>query len=240
MKPILALAEAVIADAVRKKVVWAVLVFAALLALAVPSLPAYGGEVVSAVYREVVVALMLLMALVVGLTLAVTRIPGECERRTVFPVLARNVRRWQYVMATWAGMFVVVGIVLLAYTAIAIVVGAVVYDQTMWVLLQGMFAVWLEAGVVMGFAVLLSTRFSPVTSVVGALVFTFAGHSVAGLIRGSSLWWLPSLELFNVVNPVAHGSGIGPAYAGSMLLAFFGWAVVLLGGASLLFEGRDL
>ena len=46
------------ADAIRRKLIWSVVVFAALLAFMAPSLPSYGQGVISAVYREVTIALM--------------------------------------------------------------------------------------------------------------------------------------------------------------------------------------
>jgi ABC-type transport system involved in multi-copper enzyme maturation permease subunit len=246
MESTFVIARAVIADAARRKVIWVVLVFAALLALAVPSLPSYGQGVVSAVYREVTVALMFTATIVVALALAATRIPNEVERRTVFALLARDVRRWHYVVGSWIGMFAVIGLVLAAFTAVSIVVGFVVYDELMVVLLQGALGVWLEAGVVMALTVLMSTRFNPVTTIVGALAFLFVGHSVVGLIapaeHGSSSapWWIPSLEIFNVINPVAHGSGYNLVYGLAMLAAFVAWSTLLLAGASALFAGRDL
>jgi hypothetical protein len=51
---------------------------------------------------------------------------------------------------------------------------------------------------------------------------------------------LPSLEVFNVINPVAHGDGFGAAYAGSMTVVFVAWIAALLSAASLLFASRDL
>jgi hypothetical protein len=50
----------------------------------------------------------------------------------------------------------------------------------------------------------------------------------------------PSLDTFNIINPVAHGSGVGLDYMGGMLLAFVGWAGVLLLLGVLAFDGRDL
>ncbi|HSK46552.1 MAG TPA: hypothetical protein VLA05_00935 [Coriobacteriia bacterium] len=242
MQASLAMVQAVIADAVRRRVIWVVLVFAALLALAVPSLPSYGDAVVSSVYREVTQSLMFVAALVVGLTLSATRVPNEVERRTVFSILARDVRRWQYVTATWVGIFAVTGVVLAAFAVISVVAGYFLYQEVMLVLFVGALAVWLEAGVVMALTVLLSTRFSPVTSIVGALAFLFVGHTWAGLLipDASAQWWVPSLEVFNVISAVAHGSGVSFAYTVSMLVAFFAWAALLLLGAAVSFGGRDL
>ncbi len=243
MRSVLTIAKAVLIDAVRRKVVWVVGLFAAILAAAAPVLPSFGQGVAGAVFREVSLALMFVTAFVVAVVLASTRIPAEVERRTVFAVLARDVRRWQYVAGTWLGMFAVVGIVLLGFTAAAIVAGAVVYQEAMLLLLEGALAVWLEMGVVMALTLMMSTRFGPVTSVMGSFVFVFVGHSIGGLVAGESgvtPWYVPSLDLFNVINPVAHGSGYPPVYALSMIAAFAAWVALLLLAAGALFESRDL
>ena len=244
MIKVLAICNAVIADAVRRKVVWVVAVFAAILAVAVPALPSYGVGVVSAVYREVSIALMWTAALVVGLALATMRIPVEVERRTVFNVVSRDVRRWQYVLGSWLGMFAVLGVVVLAFAVATIGIGRFEYGQVMWRLFEGAFGVWLEIGVIMALAVALSCQFGAITSVVGAMAFVFIGHSVASILNlpdGFKVpWYWPTLDVFNVMNPVAHGSGYGLAYGLSMVAAFVAWSAMLLLLGSLLFGRRDL
>lgn len=244
MRAVITIAEAVMRDAIRRKVVWVVLVFAALLSFAIPGLPDYGVGVVAAVFREVSIALMYVAALTVGLSLAATRIPSEVDRRTVFTIVARPVSRWQYVLGTWLGILAVVGVVLVAFSGVAIGVGLAVYQQAMPRLFAAAFAVWLETGVITAAAVTLSTRFGAVTSIVGALTLAFAGHSLSTLGRSvegvAPLAFVPSLEVFNVINAVAHGSGYGVVYAAAMLGVFVGWSGLLLLGASALFSRRDL
>jgi ABC-type transport system involved in multi-copper enzyme maturation permease subunit len=239
-----AISKAVVADAIRRKVLWIVVVFSAVLAMAIPALPSYGVGVAAAVFREVSIALMYTAALVMALALAVTRIPLEVERRTVFNVISRDVRRWQYVFATCLGMFAVLGIMLLAFTAITIAIGSVTYHLPMWVLFQASLAVWLEIGVIMAFAVMLSCWFGPVTAAVGALAFAFVGHAFVSLLGLPELtrapWYVPNLEVFNVISPVAHGGGYGLAYGAGMVLAFAAWVCLLLLAAAAIFSRRDL
>jgi len=246
MRKMLAIAAAVVADAIRRKVVWVVLVFAVFLGLSIPALPSYGVGVASSVFREVAIALTYAAALVVGLALSATRIPVEVERRTVFNVISRDVRRWQYVAGTWLGMFTVLGGLIFACSIATIVIGYLTMpgDEVMWRLLEAAFAVWLETGVIMAFAVMMSCLFGAITAVVGALAFTFIGHAVITFLRlpegARAPWYFPSLDIFNVINPVALGTGYGPLYALSMVVAFCAWIALLLLGASLLFRGRDL
>ena len=244
MNKILAIAQAVVADAIRRKVVWVVAVFCALLAIAIPALPSYGVGVVAAVFREVSIALMYAAALVVALALSATRIPVEVEKRTLFNVIARDVRRWQYVAGTWLGMFAVLGVVIAAFAAATIGIGLFEYNQFMPQLLEAAFAVWLEMGAIMALAVMMSCQFGAVTSVVAALAFTFIGHASVGLLKLGETqrppWWLPGLDIFNVINPVAHGSGYSVVYGLSMVLAAAAWIAFFLLCGSLMFSARDL
>jgi ABC-type transport system involved in multi-copper enzyme maturation permease subunit len=238
-----AIAGSVFMDAVRRRVVYVVAFFGVVLAVAIPSLPSYGLGVVSGVYREVALALTFTASLVLVLSLAANRLPSEVERRTVYNVLAKPVQRLEYVVATWLGVMGVMGATIAAFTAIEQVVGLVRYQDAMWRLWQGAFAIWLEMGVIAAIAIAISAAAGAVVVVVGTLTMLFIGHardavvgSTPSLVR--SLY--PSLDTFNVINPVAHGTGIDALYAAGMLVSFVGWVgVVLLIGVGL-FGRRDL
>lgn len=245
MSPVVVIAAGVWADAIRRKVVWMVVVFAAVLAFVAPSLPSYGLGVAEAVFREVAMALMYTAALIVTIAMAATRVPAEVERRTVYGLLARDVRRWHYLVGTWMGVFAVTGAVLAAATGVTLLIGMITYGGLMFRLAAGAFAIWLEMGAVGALALMLSTRVGAVTSTVGALVFAFVGHSVSTLFSGgaegvTAPWYIPSLELFDVVNAVAHGQGYTLTHGIAMTAAAIGWIGALLLGASMIFEGRDL
>lgn len=238
------IAVAVIADSLRRKVVYVVLVFAALLAFAIPSLPDYGLGVEGAVFREVALALAYVTALVVTMSLAANRIPGEVERRTVYNIVGKGVSRWEYVLGTWLGIFLVVGGVMAAFTVIQQVIGMITYGEPMWRLWQGGLAIWLEMGVLAAFAVAVSTITGAVVVATATLAVLFIGHARATLLGGEGAMGLgpfvPSLDAFNVVNPVAHGSGVPALYLASMVVVFIGLTGVCLAGGAYLFGRRDL
>lgn len=238
-----AISGSVFMDAVRRRVVYVVAFFGVVLALAIPSLPSYGLGVVSGVYREVALALTFVASLVLVLALAANRVPSEVERRTVYNVLAKPVRRLEYIVGTWLGVMGVMGAVIAAFTVIEQVVGVVRYQDAMWRLWQGALAIWLEMGVIAAFAIAVSAVAGAVVVVVSSLTMLFIGHARDAVVgAGPSILraLYPSLDTFNVINPVAHGSGVDLPYAAGMLLAFAGWVgVVLLIGVAL-FERRDL
>ena len=244
MSRILPIATAVVADSLRRKIIYVVLVFAALLALAIPSLPNYGLGVEDAVFREVALALSFVTALVLTLSLAANRVPAEVERRTVYSVVAKGVGRWEYLTGTWLGIVLVAGGAVAAFTVVQQVIAVAKYGDPMWQLWQGALAIWLEMGVVSAFAVAVSAIAGPVVVVTASLAVLFIGHSRSTLLGGEGALALqpffPSLDAFNVVNPVAHGAGVPPLYLMSMLVVFLGLAGLSLVVGIMLFAKRDL
>lgn len=244
MSRIFPIATAVVADSLRRKVVYVVLVFAALLAFAIPFLPDYGLGVQDAVFREVALALAFATALVVTVSLAANRVPGEVERRTVYNVVAKGVSRWEYLVGTWLGIFLVAGGAVAAFTLIEQLVGLLNYGEMMWQLWQGALAIWLEMGVIAALAVAVSAIAGPVVVVTVTLAALFVGHMRGTLLGGEGAVGLrpfyPSLDAFNVVNPVAHGAGVPLVYLAGMVAVFVGFVCLALIAGSVLLSRRDL
>ena len=241
MSRVLAIASSVVADAARRKVMWAVLAVAAVMSLAIPSLPSYGVGVVEAIFREFSLAVIYVSAVLITLALCANRIPGEIERRTIYNVLSKRAARWEYLVGTWMGIAAVMALLIAAFTAVDIAIGAFVYHDAMWRLAQGGFAIWLESAVLAAAAIAISTRVGPVTVTMGALAFLVVAHARGALMLNPAIArFYPSLDMFSIIDPVAHGTGITWPYAGIMLVAFAGWTLVLMGLATALFASRDL
>lgn len=244
MRKVLAISNAVVADALRRKVVYIVLAFAVFMAVAIPRLPSYGVGVVEAIFREVALALTYAAAMVVALALSANLVPAQVERRTVYNVLGRDVRRWQYLLGSWLGVFTVMGLTVAAFTLVNIAIGAVTYDQFMWRLLQGGLSIWLETGAVAAFAIMVSTVIGPVPVVVASLAFLFVGHLIGGPEQAAGVQaataFYPTLETFNIINPVAHGGGVTLGYDVLMVVVAAAWVGILLLLGMVLFERRDL
>lgn len=238
-----AISGAVFMDAVRRRIIYVVGFFGLVLAFLIPTLPSYGVGVVIGLYREVALALTFVASVVLVLALASNRIPSEVERRTVYNVLAKPVHRLEYVVGTWLGIMAVMAAAISAFTAIEQIVGLLQYQDPVWRLWEGSLAIWFETGAVAAFAIAVSTVAGPVVVSVASLTMVFIGHSRDSVVQGGppvlrALY--PSLDTFNVIDPVAHGAGIGLLDGLGMVLAFVGWAGVMLLVGVLAFSRRDL
>ena len=237
------IALAVLADMVRRRAFYVVAFFAVVMTVAIPSLPSYGIGVVKAVFREVSLGLTYFFALALTVAVGATRVHAEIERRTIYNILAKNVRRWEYLVGTWLGIALFIGAAIACFTVVEQLVGFFTYGDPVWRLWQGSFAIWLEMGVLAAFAVAFSTLSGAVAGATATLTFLFIAHSRDALLTasaGPARALYPSLDTFNVINPVAHGTGITALYALVMIATFVGYAGVLLALGTLAFQKKDL
>jgi ABC-type transport system involved in multi-copper enzyme maturation permease subunit len=244
IRRLLAIAGAVFLDAIKRKIVYLIVFFGVVMALAIPALPSYGVGVQAGVYREIALALTFAAALALTIALSANRIPGEIERRTVYSVLSKAVARWEYMVGSWIGIFAVIGVCVLGFAAVDVAIGGFVYREFMPRLFEGAYAIWLEMGVVSAFAVAVSGVAGAIVVTVSSLTFLFAAHSRDSLLPYGTakivVQLYPSLDAFNVINPVAYSTGVGPVYTAAMTATFLGWVGLLLLVGSLVFARKDL
>lgn len=192
--------------------------------------------------------------MLIAVMMSVILISREIDSKTVYFILAKPVRRWQFLLGKYAGLMATVLVNLVLMTVI--LVGFV------WLYGGGfdprLFVATLMIGVEMAVLVAFATLFSVLTRPILGSVFTLAvfviGHlsqdlwlltrhlpGSLGRTLVSVLYYLvPNLERFNFKTEVVHQL---PIPAGAIGLAvvyggFFTGLVLLL--ACLRFEGKDL
>ncbi|HXM11790.1 MAG TPA: ABC transporter permease [Terriglobales bacterium] len=243
-------------EAVRDRVLYNLIAFALLLSGAAILV----GEISIDIERLVVVNLGLtavsLFGVVIAIFIGIGLVSKEIDKRTLYTVLSRPVRRWEFVVGKFLGLtgtllvntFVMAIGVLLALRYIAH--GFEKMDG--WVLVALYFIV-LQFLIVCALTLFFSTFSTPLLSA----VFTFALFvigSLAGDLRGFAAiapgvgGWLatvtcylvPNFSAFNVINQVAHGDAIpGRLILYNSLYALL-YSTMAIAGAVLIFQRRNL
>lgn len=194
----------------------------------------------------------LLMAIFIGIGL----VSKEIERRTVYVLLSKPVRRAELILGKYLGLL----LTLMVNTAImtAGFYAALFYQKRTLatgdlVVLEAVYFILLQLAMVVGLALLFSCISTPILSA----VFTFCVYVIGNL--SSDIRWfgqetgspvvqtltdvlyyvLPNFGDFNVISRVAQGQGV----AGYLLLANSLYALlyisILLSAAILIFEERE-
>ena len=244
-------------EAVRDRVLYN-LVFFALVMMAAAVLV---GQISLGIERLVIVNLGLTAISVFGVVMAifigVSLVHKEMERQTLYSLLSKPVRRWEFIAGKFAGL----GLTLAVNTAFMTVglAAALLYVERALragdaPILVAVFFILLQLVLLTGIALLFSCFCTPLVSTICALGLYVAGlfsQDIRALGELSKNPWLerltagisyllPNFNAFNVIGAVAHGKPI----PGMLVLENTAYAVlyttVTLVGAAAIFSNRDL
>ena len=243
-------------EAVRDRVLYNLIAFALLLVGAAVLV----GQVSIGIERLVVVNLGLtaisLFGIVIAIFIGIQLVSKEIEKRTLYALLTRPVRRWEFILGKFCGL---VGTLLVNTFFMAIGFFAAVLWQAhhfqradMWLLVAIYFIV-LQFVIAVSLALLFSSFSSPLLSAVFAfalfIIGTFAEdlRGFAAMATGVGRWLgtavaylVPNFAALNVISSVAHGEPVPPMLiVWNTVYALF-YAAAAVAGAMVIFERRNL
>jgi ABC-type transport system involved in multi-copper enzyme maturation permease subunit len=244
-------------EAVRDRVLYN-LVFFALLMIASAILV---GQISIGIEEIVIVSLGLSAISVIGLLMAVFigvgLVSKEMDKRTLYALLAKPVRRWEFLLGKFGGLLLTLTVNTAAmaaglFLALAYVKHPLV--RTDAVVLVAVYFILLKLALVVALALLFSCYTTPLL----AILFT-AGLYVAGLFVGGMrtihsptmsqsmqtfLRWLsyllPNFENFDVMSAAAHGRLIPASLVVQNTVYALLYCAIVLVAASVIFSRRDL
>lgn len=194
----------------------------------------------------------LLMAIFVGIGL----VYKEIDRRTIYSILSKPVRRWEFIVGKYAGLCLTI-VVNTAIMTLGFYL-ALFYQKHHLRLgdlrpLGAIYFILLELALVVGIAVFFSCISTPVLSAVFTFCVYVIGHflseirflgqasqnAVVERVTSGVYYVLPNFSDFDVIARTAHGEGIaGILYLSNSLYALL-YVAVLISAAILIFEERE-
>jgi len=142
MRTVLALAGIVIKELYRRKDFYVLFVLTAVITLVMGSVSFFHDDKIVRYVKELCLLLIWISSLVIAIATTARQIPAERENRTIFPLLAKPVTRWQVVLGKFAGCWLACGLALLVfYVFFTIVSGS---KESHWPILQLLQAIWLQ------------------------------------------------------------------------------------------------
>jgi len=244
-------------EAVRDRVLYN-LVFFALLMIAAAILV---GQISIGIEQSVIVSLGLSAISVIGLLISifigVALVSKEMDKRTLYALLAKPVRRWEFLLGKFGGLLLTLA-VNTAAMAVGLFVAMLYVKHSVEVsdssVLVAVYFIWLKLAMI----VALSLLFSCFTTPLLAILFT-AGLYIAGLyvqelrdlpvqvmspaMAAFTKWLsylLPNFENFNVMAMAAHGRSIPGSLILHNTLYAAVYCIIVLTAAAAVFSRRNL
>jgi len=243
-------------EAVRDRVLYNLIAFALLLSGAAILV----GQISIAIEKLVVINLSLtavsLFGTVIAIFIGIGLVSKEIEKRTLYTVLSRPVRRWEFIVGKFFGL---AGTLVVNTFFMAIgVFAALLYvahrfqKPDAWILVALWFIV-LQFLIICELALLFSSFSSPLLSAVFAFALFVIGslagdlRGFAGVAHGFGRWLaigiaylVPNFAALNVISTVAHEQPIASRLILYNTAYALTYAAMALCGAVLIFERRNL
>jgi ABC-type transport system involved in multi-copper enzyme maturation permease subunit len=243
-------------EAVRDRVLYNLIAFALIMTAAAVLV----GQISIQIERIVVVNLGLtaisIFGIIIAIFIGVGLVAKEIEKRTLYTVLSRPVRRWEFIVGKFFGLtwtlavntfFMALGL----FAALLYVAGQ--YTRADLWLLVALYFIVLQFFLMTALALLFSSFSTPIMSSVFAfavfLIGTFADelHDVAQMLPGVSkflvnglAYLVPNFAALNVISQVAHGEPIEPRLIALNSLYALLYSVAAISFAALIFDRRNL
>jgi Cu-processing system permease protein len=243
-------------EAVRDRVLYNLIAFAVLLSGAAILVGQISIDIEKLVVINLGLTAVSLFGIVIAIFIGIGLVSKEIEKRTLYTVLSRPVRRWEFIVGKFFGL---AGTLVVNAFFMAIgVFGALLYvahrfqKPDAWVLVALYFII-LQFVIICSLALLFSSFSSPLLSAVFAfslfVIGTFSEdlRNFAAMANGITKWLatavaylVPNFSALNVISSAAHGQPVaGQLIVYNTIYALLYSTMALCGGI-LIFQRRNL
>jgi ABC-type transport system involved in multi-copper enzyme maturation permease subunit len=266
MKATVAIAVNVFRESVRDKVLYNLVLFAVLLIGSSYLLGQLTAGQDIKIIKDLGLAATSLFGLFIAVFIGIGLVSKEVERRSIYALLAKPIRRSQLVLGKYGGLALTlavnVGIMAASLYAVLgyMALGVPPEVQSVWdapaldpALLKAIGLILVELMLITAIALFFSTFSTPILSAALTFGLYIVGHfssdlrnfkdvvdspSAAGLARGL-YWVLPNLAQFDVKANVVHGQPVPAGYLAVTIAYAALYIAMLLVVSAFIFSRRD-
>jgi len=254
MRSVMSIAHLTFSEALRNKIMYAVLAFLILMLLAASVLASVTMGRTELMILDLGLGGISILANLMAIVITIQSLQQEKESRTLYVLLTRLSSRWQYIVGKFLGLAMVLGgLVLLMCALLTVLVylfGSVYPLSLLEACLSTLLETWLVIAVAMLFAqtsslflAILLTLCVDIAGRFTTVIYQFGQQSDASSLRILTeimYYALPNLEAVNLRNSAGYIS----SYASDLLVHVFTYGFIeiafLLILAAYIFEKRNL
>jgi ABC-type transport system involved in multi-copper enzyme maturation permease subunit len=243
-------------EAVRDRVLYNLILFALLL---VASAPLF-GQISIGLERLILVNVGLssisLFGVIIAIFVGIGMVSKEIEKKTLYTILSRPVRRWEFIVGKYFGLMMTLIVNTLLMTVgfyIALMLAAHGLKSSDANLLCAIYFIVLQLLMIVALTLLFSSFSTPIFSAIFAfalfVIGTFAEDlkNFAALSQGALKWLaigvayiVPNFASLNVISQAAHDQPIGGGLIVFNTMYALLYSAAVTAGAVLIFERRSL
>ncbi len=253
MKAVWIIAKNTYREIIRDRILYGLIVFSLIIVGASLALGQLSFSEQARISANFGMAAIHLCAIMLAIFVGSTLVYKEIEKQTILTLLVRPLNRMQFLLGKSIGLILIIASIIMGLAVVQIFIfwglGVPVTEN----FFITMFGILIEAFVLMGFALFLSTLTSPVLVVSFSLGLFLIGHWIENLnflaqkssstmfvaFAKLSTYSLPNLERFNWRESVIYGTKISMEEILLTAAYGLGWWLLLLVITSAIFRKKD-
>jgi ABC-type transport system involved in multi-copper enzyme maturation permease subunit len=240
-------------EAVRDKLLYNLLLFAALMIASSILLAQVQIGKDDRIYRDVGLSAISFFGVLIAIFVGINLVHKELSTKTVYTMLAKPVRRWEFLLGKYVGLLsllaVEVAIMSACFLGVLVWTGANFEMGLVWSIVL----IYCELALVTAIAMFFSSFTTPYLSGMFTIALWIIGHLSTDLRAFGSksempglkellealYWTLPNLDRLDIKADASAGRPIELARVGFAALYAWLYSLVLMSGAIVLFQRRD-
>jgi ABC-type transport system involved in multi-copper enzyme maturation permease subunit len=241
-------------ESVRDKVLYVLLLFAIASVLGSKAIGwiSIGQDI--KIVKDFTLASMSVFGALIAIFVGTSLLYKEIDKRTLYTILSQPMRRWEFVLGKYLGLAMLLGIVVLAMTALSALYLLVLGGTPDATYFLAALLIYFKLLLVTAFAVLLSSAASPILGAIVVFALYVFGHATGvfldlpaqfdgtfskTLLEG--LYYVfPNLSNFDIRAEAANGVAISPGYVLFAMAYGTLYAAAVLIAAVWAFEDKDV
>ena len=252
MRKIIAIAKNTFREAIRDKILYAILFFALLMLFTSLLLGELSFGQSIRITKDLGLTSISLFGIAIAIFVGVSLVHKEIDKRTLYTIISKPIHRYHFILGKYLGMLFTVSVQIVI---LMLVFSALLYTQQEYLeldLYKSIYLYWVEISLIISIALFFSSFTTPFFSG----IFTFSIFVIGRLMpdiemvlqktKNPLTWWilklstaLPNLQFFNLGERVVHGEPI-PNYALlSPTLYAISYIGVFLLSAMIIFSKRE-
>jgi ABC-type transport system involved in multi-copper enzyme maturation permease subunit len=204
---------------------------------------------------DVSLSIINVFTIIITVLVSARQLPYEIEHRTLYPMLAKPLGRFQFLVGKFMGIMAMATITLLIFFAVAGLVFIMFGIPLKGVFFQSVYFRWMSLFVISSMTLFLSLVFTHAANVTICLLLTMGAsmfartlvlvHNSVGPLHQklvtAAYWIFPHLDVFDLSKRVVQGWPPVPAWtAGAITLYAFIYTAIFLSLAYLRFRRKPL
>lgn len=250
----LAVAMNTFREAIRDKVLYVLLFFAAVAIFGSKALGwvSIGQDI--KIVKDIALAALSVFGVLIAIFVGTNLVYKEIDKRTVYTILCRPIHRYEFILGKYLGLTMLLALVVVIMTGVAVSYVVILGGSVDATFFGAVLLIFWELLLVTAFAVLLSSLTSPILGAIIVFSIYVVGHATSILVdlpphfdgtwaktvMEFAYYVIPNLSNFNIRGEAANGVPVSGAYVFWAMLYGGVYTTLVLALAALAFEDKDV